>query len=52
MSKVPRWGPMTFEDKIENDMFLNRVKDLGAAPALKDFVRHNIETAQKPNPQI
>jgi len=27
MSKVPRWGALTFEEKIDNDMVLNRMKD-------------------------
>jgi hypothetical protein len=27
MSKVPRWGALTFEEKVDNDMVLNRMKD-------------------------
>ena len=38
MSKVPRWGPMTFEEHVNNDMFLNKVKDQNVKPVRTDFV--------------
>ena len=47
MSKVPRWGAMSFEEKIENDMVLNRMKvtDNTKCPNQKNFLKINIKQA-------
>ena len=41
MSKVPRWGALTFQEKVDNDMVLNRMKDIHAEPHKKDFIKIN-----------
>ena len=43
MSKVPRWGALTFNEKVENDMVLNRMKDIYAPPHKTDFIKLNIQ---------
>ena len=43
MSKVPRWGALTFNEKVENDMVLNRMKDIYAPPHKTDFIKLNIK---------
>ena len=45
MSKVPRWGAMTFDEKIENDMVINNMKDIHQLPAKKDFLKLNIRNS-------
>ena len=48
MSKQPRWGPMTFDEHLKNDMFVNRVKDVSNANRVsKNFVKHNIQLLNK-----
>lgn len=41
MSTVPRWGALSFEEKIENDMVIHRMKDIHQPPHKKDFVKIN-----------
>ena len=39
MSHMPRWGALTFEEKIENDMVANRMKDPRQTLPDKNFVK-------------
>lgn len=39
--KVPRWGALTFEEKVANDMVLNRMKDIKEPPVQTNFVEKN-----------
>ena len=39
--KVPRWGALTFEEKVANDMVLNRMKDIDQPPVQTNFIEKN-----------
>ena len=41
-SSVPRWGALTFDEKVENDMVVNRVKDIHAKPHKTNYLKRNM----------
>lgn len=41
VSKVPRWGALTFYEEVKNDMVVNRVKDIHAKPPKMNFLKYN-----------
>ena len=47
MSKVPRWGAMTFEEQVENHMMLNQMKNIHAKPQKKNFLKLNIRQTRE-----
>ena len=41
---VPRWGAMTFGEKVENDMVINRICDIHRQkPNEKNFIKLNVK---------
>ena len=40
-TQLPRWGALTFEEKLENDMVVNRVRNIHAKPHITNYLKAN-----------
>ena len=51
MSQAPRWGAMSFDERVENDMVVNRIRDIYQNPYDKDFLKLNVKQVVNPDPR-